>query len=132
MQNHTIALTAANKDEAHYGILFVSETKHAMTGKGLHNRSFDHIVQVWENRETAALPAGTLSDPWGNATTETHTFAMKAQATVLTAHRETPRFAYGDTIAVGDTVTLTIAGLLVGTFAVVARPLRDPVLERIA
>lgn len=132
MSHHTIAVTAANETKASYGILFVSETQHRMTGKGLHNRSFDHIVQVWENRQTAAFPEGTLADPWGNATTETHTFAMKAQATVLTAHREEPRFAYGDTLAVGDTVTLTIAGLPIGEFQIVARPLRDPMLERIA
>jgi hypothetical protein len=91
-------------------------------GKGVHNRSFNHRVDVWENK-------GGM-DPNGRPTTDSHTVILNAVASVISA---TPGEAlnHGVDLGIGDEVALTIAGLPIGTFVITAQPLADPYLVRI-
>jgi hypothetical protein len=112
-----------------YGVLLESETLHTMSGRGVHNRSFNHEIQVWENRPSKVTVADPdqLVTPHGQPTEERYHFQTKAVPTVLTAWKE-ERQEQGPGLAVGDQVELYVQGFSIGTFTVTAGVLRDPIL----
>lgn len=112
-----------------YGVLLVSETLHTMSGRGVHNRSFNHEIEVWENRPAKwnGADPDQLVTPHGEPTEERYTFLTKAVPTVITAWPE-ERQEQGPGLAVGDQVELYVHGLSIGTFTVTAGVLRDPIL----
>jgi hypothetical protein len=103
------------RDGARYGLVLESPTLHKVTGPGLHNRSFPHVVQVWLKRDQPGV-------------VEVH---LKAQAVVIAAHASMrDQRTYGPDLAVGEVVALTIGGdyLTWGQHRIVARSLADPAL----
>ena len=123
----TIDLTAASDyQREHYGVLLESVTQHSVTGKGVHNRSHPHTVDVWANRlEFADGRAECYLDPRGRATEAPYSFLLKAQAVVISINK-IDRPAQGDTLAIGDIVRLTVHGFSIGWFQIMALPLHDP------
>jgi hypothetical protein len=111
-----------------YGILLESASVHAASGRGFHNPSFNHVVQVWENRPAKGGPhKGEVVTPDGKLTDETHTVCLKAQPTVISAHPGEP-LKYGPALSVGTRVRLEVGGYPIGEYVVQARQLADPIL----
>lgn len=106
-----------------YGITYESVTLHQVGGSGVYNRSFNHKVQVWANRDGV--------DPQGNATDAARWIALSAQASVISAHPGRPA-QYGDELRTGGTVALIVSDddgvRFLGGFTVTARRMSDPIL----
>lgn len=118
----TINLQPAEAYRAeHYGVLMESTSRHIVTGPRVHNPSFPHRVDVWENRN------GTT--PMGKPTTAPYSYYLTAQPVAIVANPAmrdaTPE---GETLRVGDHVRLAVHGYVLGEFLIRAESLSDPVL----
>lgn len=110
---------------AHYGVALVSKTTHAFTGPGyIHNRSFQHSLDVWLNSN------GT--DPKGNWTDDDLSYLFSAQPSVISAHVDPSTPERGETLEIGETILLTTGNREIGKFKIVSGNLSDPHLERIS
>lgn len=107
-----------------YGVILESESRHTVTGRGVHNPGYDHRIDVWENRP-ARDGSGGLVDPHGKRTEDTYSYLLKACATVITARREV-RPPQGPTLKIGDVVRLKISGYSIGEYQIRAKMLHDP------
>lgn len=84
-------------------------------GRGVHNPSFNHIVQVWSNGfhecsrycgvDGPCRRAGKMLDPRGRETQDDLSFLLAAVPSVISAHREKP-FVTGPPVAVGQQIVL--------------------------
>lgn len=113
-----------------YGVLMESVTRHTVTGKGVHNRGYNHRVDIWENRPSRARDAdpSVIVDPHGNPTAERYSYLLKAEAGVIAAHPY-EREPQGADLAPGDVLTLRIYGYDLGDFQIrVTRAFHDPEL----
>lgn len=119
---HIIDLVPADHDRQSYGIVLQSKMTHSITGSGVHNRSFQHLLQVWMNDGV---------DPRGYATEDDLSFLFSAQASVIALHPLAGP-ERGPSLAIGDTLQLRVGGRkIIGTFEIVAGRLSDPYLERL-
>jgi hypothetical protein len=121
----------------HYGQLFESVTRHTVTGKNVHNRSFPHRIAVWDNtrrpntdptRRVDGRPVGEgrYVDPFGRGTDADRSFLLSAQSIVIAA-TPTERPERGETLTVGDTVQLRYPdGTVSGPMTVTSGFLADP------
>lgn len=135
MLNHMIAMSpASDYRRDNYGVLLESDTIHTVTGAGVHNRHHGHVLEVWENRPSRANGAdpAVLVDPFGRPTEDRYTVILAAKATVIAARPTGDEKADGTVIALGDHVTLTVAGFPTHTYRVQAGRMTDPVAVRIA
>lgn len=121
----TINLQPTKADRAEfYGVLLESTTRHTVRGSEagrVHNPSFAHRVDVWENRN------GT--DPMGRPTHRPYSYYLTAQPVAIVANPamadHTPE---GEALTVGDRVRLAVNGYVIGEFIIRAQSLADPVL----
>src|SRR5688500_3262717 len=119
-------IEASEYEREHYGLIFKSATLHSVTGKGVHNREFDHCVDVWDNTKRDRGD-GTMSDPDGKVTTSALSFRLSAHPRVIGGSRDTR--AQGEELAIGDTVILEFPdGMTTKPLVITARPLHDPAL----
>lgn len=119
-----------------YGVLFESETRHSVRGPLVHNASFPHRIDVWENK-TKHDPSSRFADaegnvrltPYGHPTADRYSYLLAPQAVAIVrdpAMRDhTPE---GPVLAIGDEVELAVHGYVLGTFRVEARRMADPIL----
>jgi hypothetical protein len=115
----TINLVAADRDKRDfYGIILVSETEHRFTGRGIHNPHHSHVLQVWDTQ-------GRATDPMGNLPTTRYYYLWAPRANVISAHpgANAPQ---GETLHLGDLVTLEVAGYEIGEFEIGAQPHHNP------
>jgi hypothetical protein len=105
-----------------YGVLLESVARYAVGGRGFHNPSFFHTIEVWINRNGL--------DP-NNRPTETElTVLMSAQASVISQMPN--RNIYGDEVLLmGDLVNLRLGDLDLGTYRIESRYLADPYLVKV-
>lgn len=114
-----------------YGVLMQSVTEHDFSGPRIHNRHHGHRLDVWENRlEYRDGRERCFLDPNGHGTAERYSYLWSAQATVISA-RPLKRTPQGETLRVGDVVTLKIHGYVLGDFQVRALPLHDPHMVKV-
>lgn len=128
MSKHvTIHLQPADANSRSYGILMESTTRHAFGGRGIHNPSFDHRLDVWVNRrrDDYAGQAEAFRDPQGRMTAEPYSYLWKPEAVVIGLN-PAPRPERGLGLALGDVVTLLIHGYSLGDFQIRARRTYDP------
>lgn len=124
MSFHVINLVPADdyrRDS--YGILLESETVHRFTGRGIHNPSFDHKLEVWENRRRAS--DDKVIDPNGVPSSERYSYRFAALPTVISAHPGEP-VKHGDVLQIGDLVEIRISGYAVGLLRIEAKPYHNP------
>lgn len=124
MKHITIALQPAEAYYLSYGILLESTTHHMFSGLGVHNPSFDHRLQVWQNRP-ANDGSGRLRDPHGRTTDQAYSYLWTAVPSVIATQTEVPR-SRGVSLEIGDVVDLQIHGYVIGTFQVRSRTAYDP------
>lgn len=125
----TINLRPEASSRRTHGVLLTSETRHRVTGDGVHNRSHDHQVDVWQNALTFADGRERCYvDPSGNETARTYSFLLSARPTMIARHRLGDEVETGDPLETGGLVRLAIAGFGIGWFQIMAQPLRDPIL----
>lgn len=146
--NPTIDLALASEyRRTTYGVEYESTTLHKMTGKGLHNPSFPHRIDVWDNTRRPnprnGQPVrfgdygpvdggnGRYLGPDRRATDDEQTFTVSAQSVMLAA-RPVERAPYGADLAVGQTVTVRYPDGRTVDMVVTARQLADPVLVPVA
>lgn len=139
---------ATGRDRTGYGITHRSVGTVRMTGKGIHNPSHAHTLNVWDNTGRPNLHNGqpvrfvgqygkteggngAYMCPNGRATDSALSLLFSAEATVISAHRSGfERPATPVTLALGDTVTVADTdGNVIGRFTVAAKPLHNPHLE---
>lgn len=126
----TIQLRATSDYEhGAYGIMYRSETLHRVTGQGVYNRHFDHEVTVWDNRRN---PNGEgFISPDGKVTADAISVILSARASVITARSagDNVTSRRGETLAIGDTVTLLHPQRAVyDRFVIQARTMADPIM----
>jgi hypothetical protein len=120
-------IEASDYEHKHYGLIFKGATLHKVTGKGVHNREFEHRVDVWDNTKRDRGD-GTMTDPHGKVTTSALTFILAATATAITYGGSDMR-ARGEELAIGETVILEFPdGKVTKPLVITARPLHDPSL----
>lgn len=103
----------------HYGVLLASAAKYGVQGRGFHNPSFFHVVEVWENREG--------QDPHGRPTEAKHTVLLNAQPSVISTRPNTDLYA-DETLLIGTEVELVVNGFPIGSYRIEAGRLSDPTL----
>jgi hypothetical protein len=123
---HIIDLVEADSND--YGILLQSKTVHRFVGKGVHNPSFDHLLQVWQNRPSRARGAdlNRVVDPHGRPTNEFYSYMFSAIPSVISLVPRGPQPEHGVTLELGAVVTLRIHGYVIGIFQVRAQVAHDP------
>lgn len=111
---------------ATYGIVLQSVTEHVFDGRGIHNRHFRHLLQVWDNIDREQED-GTYMDPMLEPTTERYSYMWSAQAGVISSAPIMSR-ALGESLHLGDSVELRLedSGYVIGTFKIHAKPHHDP------
>lgn len=128
---------------ADYGVIFESGTVHKVTGKNVHNPSFPHRVQVWDNTRRPNLypdrwnqysgcpGAGRYVDPNGKGTDFELTILLAAECMVIASEGCDPGVkTYGRTLALGERIQLQFPnGVLSGEFELKTRRAHDPHLE---
>lgn len=106
-----------------YGIAHESVSLHKIKGQNIHNRGFNHKIQVWNNRDG--------KNPRGKETTDARWISTSAQASMLTSGRGIP-LTYGDDITIGDRVALVVSDddgvRILGVFELTNQFLADPIL----
>ncbi len=131
-------------DRERYGITHHSTHVFRVTGKGVHNRSHPHRVQVWDNtlrpntdpdrltEFTGRVGPGAYLDPQGKGTDSPITVTTSAEAVAVTNDgRTTGTEASGqvwapETVAIGDFVALVYPdGTMSDPYRLTARPLGD-------
>lgn len=120
-----IHMATANDNSQSYGIRLVSISLHRITGKGIHNPSFNHKLQVWEN----GAYGDPKTDPYGKPFTEAFSYLWSAVPSVISAHPQKADIL-GPTLAVGDGITLMIGGYPIGDFVLTAGRWTDPYLVK--
>jgi len=107
----------------HYGIAYESASLHMVKGPNVHNRSFNHTIQVWNNRDG--------KDPQGKDTDAARWVTTSARASMITSHPG-QRAIYGDDLRIGGTVALIASDedgvRFLGGFTVTNQFLSDPIL----
>lgn len=121
----TINMIIGNENNQSYGIRLVSESLHRITGKGIHNPSFNHKLQIWEN----GAYGNPETDPHGNPFTEPWSYLWSAVPSVISAH-PMKRDILGPTLAVGEEITLKVGGYPLGDFILTAGRWMDPYLVK--
>lgn len=128
----TVDLVEADANRKSYGILMVSATDHDFTGRGIHNRHHTHTLQVWENRlEFADGRAACYLDPQGLPSEERYSFLWSPNATVIALRQVGPVRTIGQSLALGDVVTLKVHGYDLGDFQCRARSLHNPHMVKV-
>lgn len=123
-----IDLKPAVGRRARYGIVYESTTVHPVTGRGVHNPAHHHRLDVWVNPHAGP---GEYLDPDGNLTDQPMTMCLTAVASVISAPRVGDEVVRGPSLAVGETVEVSVGGeFKIGNFTVTAGNLRDPFLVR--
>lgn len=122
----TINMISAPMNRQHYGIRLVSETEHKVTGRGVHNPSHMHTVEVWEN----GAWGNPDTDPRGLPFTEPYTYLMSPQSITISTMVTEP-VAEGETLALGQVVELQRNGRTLGMFRIDADPLHNPHLTAV-
>lgn len=118
-----------------YGVMLTSATVHMFTGTRVHNPHHTHTLDVWDNSVRtivgehpdcgADCQGPTYVDPSGQNTTERYSYVFNPNATVLSAHPGTPT-PYGAELSIGDTVELTLHGVVIATIVIAAKSLDNP------
>jgi len=118
---------ASDYEHKAYDILFRSVSRHRVTGKGVHNREFNHEVTVWRNRRN---PSGEgFVGPDGKVTPDRLSVLLAARATVFT-NNGSASGSQGDVLAIGNTVRLVHPyGEPMGDYVITARVMSDPILK---
>lgn len=119
-------IEATDYQREHYGILYVSETTHRVTGTGVHNQGMRHRVTVWRNKPSSD---GGFIGPDGKPTPHMLTTTLDAQASVISRER-IAQPSVGETLCPGDIVNLCYPGTTGDGFPyqVTSCFLRDPEL----
>lgn len=117
-----------------YGVLLTSQTTHRFTGRGIHNPSFSHCLDVWTNKvhpdpelRSSAKP---YRDPHGHSTDQGFSFLWSAQASVISLS-PIARAPEGVTLQLGVVVTPLVHGYPLGDFQIRARRGYDPHLVQV-
>jgi hypothetical protein len=138
-------------DRTSYGITHRSEHVYRVTGKGVHNRSFPHRVQVWDNTVrpntdpdqltefTGRVGPGAYIDPQGKGTDAATTVTTSAESIAITRTGANTGTAVSGqvyaphTMTIGDYILLVYPdGTLSDPYVLTARPLGDPGLVPVA
>lgn len=117
-----IDLTGTDQNQKSYGLVLESKTVHKVTGQNVHNRSFNHQVKVFENKDG--------KDARGNPSDEPYTFLLSAVPSVIAA-APLPGPERGETVETGKVVRLRIEGYNLGQFVVEGQMVSDPVLRKV-
>lgn len=119
---------AGDSRRDNYGILLTSDTRHRVTGHGVHNPDHDHVVYVWENkiRDDYEGQAAAYRDPRGGFTERPYSFLLRPRANVIALNPIDDGLRQGPDLWLGGIVRLTIEGFPIGWFQVMAEPLHDP------
>jgi hypothetical protein len=144
-------LPGSDYDRERYGITHRSEHVYRVAGKGVHNRSHPHRIQVWDNTVrpnsdpdrltefTGRVGPGAYIDPQGKGTDDPITVTTSAESIAITnSGRNTGTEPSGQvyapqTLTIGDYVVLTYPdGWLSQPYVLTARPLGDPGLAPLA
>lgn len=103
-----------------YGLVFTSDTRHLVANRrqAVTDRT-PYLVQVYENRTSwhDGNPTGIIVDALGNPTNEPYSFILQGQATMI-ASTPVQTEPWGDTLSLGDVVSLRVGHYRLGTFLV--------------
>lgn len=148
----TIEMCPGDKTDGTYGICFRSVFVYRINGKGIHNPTFPHRINVWNNtsrlnsdpdRFSPAIGRkvgpGRYISPHGHGTDDMMTVTTSAESTAITNNgTNTGTVASGQVYAdraltIGERIVLLLpGGSNSGPFVITARPCADPVLVPVA
>lgn len=132
-----------------YGVTHTGAVRHALSGANVHNRSFPHRIQVWDNTgranprngerirygECGPIDGGDgrYLDPGNNATDEPTTILLTSESIGIYAQYTAQDIAdrrEGPALTVGDVVRLRYPdGTVTGEYEITSRVARDPWLR---
>lgn len=105
-----------------YGVILQSKTVHQITGRGVHNRHFDHRLDVWMNANGI--------DPKGKPTTEDLSFLWSAQPSVISTQRLAGP-EQGEVLALEEVVVLRIGERELGRYRITHQMHHDPHMVKV-
>lgn len=117
-----------------YGLVFTSGTRHLVSNRrqAVADRT-PYVVQVYENRTSwhDGDPTGIIVDALGSPTNEPYSYILQGQSTMI-ASTPVKTEPWGETLGIGDVVSLRLGNYRLGTFLVeVANNGHDPKLTLI-